>query len=318
MKNKDEQMNTTKSDFENDTKLDSLTYGFIGLGLMGGSLAKAIRNEIFVNPNSEGKLLASDCRIQTLEEAKKEGIIDEFFSVEKTKEMLKKCNVVFICLYPKATKEFIKNNIEYFKENAIITDISGVKTELVESLPEGLQSINSKTSAQFIPGHPMAGSEKEGYIHSNSKIFAGRNYILMPYENTKPENIDVLKSIIYKIGFTNIITTDYKTHDHKIAFTSQLCHIIASALVESAEDTQITQFGGGSFEDLTRIAMINAPLWTELFLANKSELINHIESFEKSLNKLKQELQNDETKKLQENLELVRSKRILMVENQGK
>ncbi len=311
-------MNTTKSDFENDTKLDSLTYGFIGLGLMGGSLAKAIRNEIFVNPNSEGKLLASDCRIQILEEAKKEGIIDEFFSVEKTKEMLKKCDVVFICLYPKATKEFIKNNIEYFKENAIITDISGVKTELVESLPEGLQSINSKTSAQFIPGHPMAGSEKEGFINSNSKIFAGRNYILMPYENTKPENIDVLKSIIYKIGFTNIITTDYKTHDHKIAFTSQLCHIIASALVESAEDTQITQFGGGSFEDLTRIAMINAPLWTELFFANKSELINHIESFEKSLNKLKQELQNDETKKLQENLELVRSKRILMVENQGK
>ena len=311
-------MNTTKSDFENDTKLDSLTYGFIGLGLMGGSLAKAIRNEIFVNPNTEGKLLASDCRIQTLEEAKKEGIIDEFFSVEKTKEMLKKCDVVFICLYPKATKEFIKNNIEYFKENAIITDISGVKTELVESLPEGLQSINSKTSAQFIPGHPMAGSEKEGYLHSSSKIFAGRNYILMPYENTKPENLDILKSIIYKIGFTNIITTDYKTHDHKIAFTSQLCHIIASALVESAEDTQITQFGGGSFEDLTRIAMINAPLWTELFLANKTELLTHIESFEKSLDKLKKQIQDEKSKNLQENLELVRSKRILMVENQGK
>ncbi len=311
-------MNTTKSDFENSTKLDSLTYGFIGLGLMGGSLAKAIRNEIFVNPNAEGKLLASDCRIQTLEEAKKESIIDEIFPVEKTKEMLKKCDVVFICLYPKATVEFIKNNIDFFKEASIITDISGVKTELVESLPEGLQSLNPKTSAQFIPGHPMAGSEKEGYIHSSSKIFAGRNYILMPYENTKSENLDILKSIIYKIGFTNIISTDYKTHDHKIAFTSQLCHIIASALVESAEDTQITQFGGGSFEDLTRIAMINAPLWTELFFANKSELINHIESFEKSLNKLKQELQNDETKKLQENLELVRSKRILMVENQEK
>lgn len=311
-------MNTTKSDFANSTKLDSLTYGFIGLGLMGGSLAKAIRNEIFVNSNSEGKLYASDCRIQTLEEAKNEGIIDDFFPIEKTKEMLKKCDIVFICLYPKATVEFIKNNIDSFKEGSIITDISGVKTELVESFPEGLQSLNPKITAQFIPGHPMAGSEKEGYIHSSSKIFNNRNYILMPYKNTKPENIETLKKIIYKIGFTNIISTDYKTHDHKIAFTSQLCHIIASALVESAEDTQITQFGGGSFEDLTRIAMINAPLWTELFFANKSELITHIESFEKALDKLKQELKNDETKKLQENLELVRSKRILMVENQEK
>lgn len=140
----------------------------------------------------------------------------------------------------------------------------------------------------------------------------------MPYPHTKEENIKILKSIIYKIGFTNIITTDYKTHDHKIAFTSQLCHIIASALVESAEDTEITQFGGGSFEDLTRIAMINAPLWTELFLANKTELLSHIESFEKSLNKIKLQIENSEEKKLQENLELVRSKRILMVENQGK
>ena len=311
-------MNTIDSNFNTEKKLSSLTYGFFGLGLMGGSLAKAIRSEILNIENSQGRILASDCRIQTLEEAKKEKIIDDFYSVEETQKMLSKCDIVFICLYPKATKEFIKNNINYFKENAIITDISGVKTELVESFPQGLKGINPETTAQFIPGHPMAGSEKEGFINSNSKIFAGRNYILMPYENTKQENLDILKSLIYKIGFTNIITTDYKTHDHKIAFTSQLCHIIASALVESAEDTQITQFGGGSFEDLTRIAMINAPLWTELFLANKNELLNHIESFEKSLDKLKKQIQDEENKNLQENLELVRSKRILMVENTRK
>lgn len=311
-------MNTANGNFEITENLDSLTYGFLGLGLMGGSFAKAIRTEIFTNENSQGKILASDCRIQTLEEAKKDGIIDEYFSVENTKEMLKQCDVVFICLYPKATLEFIKNNIQFFKENSIVTDISGVKTELIESLPLGLQELNEKTTAQFIPGHPMAGSEKEGYLHSSNKIFNNRNYILMPYPHTKEENIKILKSIIYKIGFTNIITTDYKTHDHKIAFTSQLCHIIASALVESAEDTEITQFGGGSFEDLTRIAMINAPLWTELFLANKTELLSHIESFEKSLNKIKLQIENSEEKNLQENLELVRSKRILMVENQGK
>ena len=202
-------MNTIESNFNMQKKLSSLTYGFFGLGLMGGSIAKAIRSEILQDENSQGRILASDCRIQTLEEAKKEKIINEFYSVEETQKMLSKCDIVFICLYPKATKEFIKNNIYHFKENAIVTDISGVKTELVEAIPQGLSGINPKTTAQFIPGHPMAGSEREGYLHSSSKIFAGRNYILMPYENTKQENLDILKSLIYKIGFTNIILQGY-------------------------------------------------------------------------------------------------------------
>jgi prephenate dehydrogenase len=101
-------MNTIESNFNMQKKLSSLTYGFFGLGLMGGSLAKAIRNEILNKENSQGRILASDCRIQTLEEAQKEKIIDKFYSVEETQKMLSECDIVFICLYPKATKEFIK------------------------------------------------------------------------------------------------------------------------------------------------------------------------------------------------------------------
>lgn len=295
--------------------ITSLTYGFVGLGLMGGSLAKAIKEHILISSNSTGKIFACDSRIQTLEQAKKENTIDDFFPLENTKQMLNQCDIVFICLYPKATEEFIKNNISNFKENSIVTDIAGVKTHLLKAFPQGL---GEKSLADFIPGHPMAGSEKEGYLHANGNIFSGRNYILMPYQTTKLDNLETLKQIITQIGFTNIIQTNSKTHDHKIAFTSQLCHVIASALVESAEDTEITQFGGGSFEDLTRIAMINAPLWTELFLSNKTELLSHIESFEKSLNQLKKQIQDDDSKKLQETLELVRAKRILMVENPTK
>ena len=114
------------------------------------------------------------------------------------------------------------------------------------------------------------------------------------------------------MGFNRIVETDEKIHDHKIAFTSQLCHVIASALVDSAEDNQITAFGGGSFEDLTRIALINAPLWTELFLANKKELLGHIEKFSESLQTLKQFIENNESEKIKAYLENVRQRRMSM------
>ena len=119
------------------------------------------------------------------------------------------------------------------------------------------------------------------------------------------------------LGFTRIIETDAQVHDHKIAFTSQLCHVIAAALVNSAEDTQITAFGGGSFEDLTRIAMINAPLWTELFAANKMELLGHIDSFQQSLSELRHHLETDNQQAMCQLLEGVRTKRIAMSRIEG-
>ena len=177
----------------------NLTYGFVGLGLMGGSFAKSIRENILCQSNAKGTILACDKNPASLKHAIEDGIISKGYDENHAAEMLSICDVVFICLYPHATLEFIKQNKGNFKTGSIVTDISGVKTELVEAIPQGLSGINPKTTAQFIPGHPMAGSEKEGYLHSSSKIFAGRNYILMPYKNTKPENLDILKSIIYKI-----------------------------------------------------------------------------------------------------------------------
>ena len=134
----------------------------------------------------------------------------------------------------------------------------------------------------------------------------------MPQPSNKIENIDLLKNLITKLGIKRIIETDYKTHDHKIAFTSQLCHVIASSLVDSAEDNKITAFGGGSYEDLTRIALINAPLWTELFLSNKEELLSMISIFEKSLLKIKNAIIEDDSIELNKILSSVRQKRTEM------
>jgi prephenate dehydrogenase len=114
------------------------------------------------------------------------------------------------------------------------------------------------------------------------------------------------------MGFTRITETTCDTHDYKIGFTSQLCHVIASALVESAEDPEITAFGGGSFEDLTRIAMINAPLWTELFISNKEKLVAHIENFEKQMEKFKKYIIEENTEALKETLTHTREQRLKM------
>lgn len=285
----------------------NLVYGFIGLGLMGGSFAKAIRAKLLAGPAAAGKILALDSNRAALEAAMERGIVDEVFGVDAAAAMLKRCDVVFICLYPAKTIEFLKKYRDDFKSGSVVSDISGVKAGVIEALPGILRD-----DVDFISGHPMAGNEKEGFYYSSDSIFEGRNYILIPHAANKPENLAFFKALAGALGFSRITETDYASHDHKIAFTSQLCHVIASALVESAEDTKITAFGGGSFEDLTRIAMINAPLWTELFLANRGELLRHIAAFESSLKKITALINSTDGEGLCGYLEAVRLKRSAM------
>ena len=290
--------------------LENITYGIIGLGLMGGTIAKSLRKNVLSENKSENqcaKIIALDKNKESLENAFSEKIIDSYFLPEETKKMLLQCDVVFICLYPHATLDFLLQNKENFKSGSITTDISGVKGIFEKKLPSLLRS-----DVDFIIGHPMAGGEKEGYSSSNSSFFNGRNYILIPENFNKKENLDFFKKLIYKMGFSKITETTAGDHDYKIGFTSQLCHVIASALVESAPDEKITAFGGGSFEDLTRIAMINAPLWTELFISNKEKLTVHIENFIARMNEFKNLIQKEDKTALENLLKDVREKRSLM------
>ena len=288
-------------------KLCDMTYGIVGMGLMGGSLAKAIRERVLGLASAQGSVLGCDINKASLELALSQHIIDKSFTPQQADAMLSECDFVYVCLYPNATLSFLKEHKAAFKSGAIVTDISGVKAALFEQLDDILRS-----DVDFIPGHPMAGSEREGYAASSGFIFKDHNYILMPLPQNKAENVKLFKELIGELGFTRIVTTDARVHDHKIAFTSQLCHVIASALVQSAEDTQVTAFGGGSFEDLTRIALINAPLWTELFLANKKELLSHIKAFESSLSDLRNLIEKEDAQGLTAYLEEVRSKRTQM------
>ncbi|GMO29556.1 MAG: prephenate dehydrogenase [Termitinemataceae bacterium] len=291
----------------NSNTMNKKIYGIAGLGLMGGSFAKAIRAKVLNVPHSAGKIFALDKNETALQMARDEKIIDQYFTNDNADKMLAQCDVVFICLYPKSTIDFLIKNKNNFKKGSIVTDISGVKTEIINNLHKFCCA-----DFDYICAHPMAGSEKEGLDHARYDLFENRNYILMPIESNKKDNLIFFKNLIIKFGIIRITETSPEDHDKKIAFTSQLCHVIASALVDSACDTQITTFGGGSFEDLTRIAMINAPLWTDLFLGNKNELTDHIKKFEDSLYKIKNLIVNNDQEQLCRLLQNVREKRIAM------
>ncbi len=289
--------------------LKGKTVSFIGLGLMGGALAMGIRKQ------GPDKICAFDINEEVLEDALRKAVIDWGVNEpEGIRQILGVSDLVVICLYPQLALDFILEYMEDFKENAVITDITGVKKLLVDQLRGVLRE-----DLDLILGHPMAGSEKEGFGNADDAIFKDRNYILVPQPENKPKNLAFIKEIILNLGFVNIVETTAEVHDQKIAFTSQLCHVIASALVDSEEDLHITDYEGGSFGDLTRIAMINAGMWTELFICNKEALVDQIEKFEKSMDTMKKMIQAEDSDGLTEILSNVRKKRITMeVDRQNK
>jgi prephenate dehydrogenase len=285
-------------------KREDTIVGFIGLGLMGGALAMGLRKQ---NPR---KIWGYDLNPVVIEKALNQSVIDEGVSDSKgLQKMLAQCDLVFICLTPMDTLAFLALYMEDFKPGAVVTDIIGVKEVVFNNLGNLLRK-----DIDYIPGHPMAGSEKEGFGGADDRIFKNRNYILTPLPANRPENIELIKAIVTDLGFNHIVETTTEIHDQKIAFTSQLCHVIASALVDCEDDLSITDFEGGSFGDLTRIAMINAPMWTELFLCNRKNLLDQIEKFEDSLTALKTMIAGEEKEALIERLQSVREKRVAMGE----
>jgi prephenate dehydrogenase len=275
----------------------------VGLGLMGGAIALALRKEKIVW--EQGRLLACDIDAGVIGAALGEGVIDEGFTVPET--MLGRCDVVFLCLNPSTLLRFMTQYMAAFRVGALLTDIAGIKGSIVAAMEQSLRD-----DLDFIPGHPMTGSEKGGFANAAHCNFHGKNYILTPLARNKPENLSFLKALIHRMGFSRVTETTGLDHDKKIAFTSELCHVIAAALIDCEPDTSITRFGGGSFEDLTRIAMLNVPMWTEIFLENRVELLARISRFEGSLSKLKGLIANEQREELETNLYAVRKRRAAM------
>ncbi|MCL2318704.1 MAG: prephenate dehydrogenase [Treponema sp.] len=282
--------------------VEDCTIGIVGLGLMGGAVAMALRSS---GAAQAGHLLACDSSDEILAQALSAGLIDEGFT--ESSGMLKRCDLVYLCLNPSTLLRFMETRMADFKEGALITDIAGTKGRICAVMEKSLRE-----DLDFIPGHPMAGAEKGGFANAGLVNFKGKNYILTPLKRNRPENLAYIKELIHRMGFGRITETTAAEHDSKIAFTSQLCHVIAAGLIDCEGDREITRFGGGSFEDLTRIAMLNVPMWTEIFLENRDELLKRIEQFEGSLDKLKTYISAGNENALRENLRLVRDRRLAM------
>ncbi|MDE7162098.1 MAG: prephenate dehydrogenase [Anaeroplasmataceae bacterium] len=194
-----------------------------------------------------------------------------------------------------AILDFLKQHNALFKENQIITDVCGVKSSFVR------KATLLAGKATYLSHHPMAGKEKIGIQFADYKIFRGANFLITPIDSVNRTAEEVLIGIAHDLDFGRITTISIERHDQMIGFTSQLTHAIAVSLVNSDHDADTVKFIGDSYRDLTRIAMINDALWSELFLENKEYLLEHISSFEAELDILKNALKyndKDTLKKL--------------------
>ncbi|MDE5565667.1 MAG: prephenate dehydrogenase [Anaeroplasmataceae bacterium] len=255
--------------------------GIVGLGLMGGSYA--------IGLSKKGHTIyGMDLNSETLNYALENHIIDSVLS-ESNISLL---DVLILAIYPQSILNFLKNYQKFFKKDLIITDICGVKSSFVK------EATKLASPAIYCSAHPMAGKEKIGIEFADETIFIGANYIITPLEDTPQFAIKTLEKIGEDLGFAKISIVSPLVHDDMIGFTSQLTHAIAVSLVNSDHNEQTGDFIGDSYRDLTRIAMINENLWSELFLENKDFLLNHINQFEIELEKLKEALKKNDKEEL--------------------
>ncbi|WP_304681909.1 prephenate dehydrogenase [uncultured Clostridium sp.] len=259
----------------------------VGLGVVGGGYAMALKEAGYT------EVYGIDNNIETLRKAKSLGIIKEGYTDEK--EIIKIADLIVLAVYPNLVKKFIINNKEDFKDGAIITDVTGIKQlfidEIISILPKNID---------FVFAHPMAGREKKGIDYATNKVFKGANFLITVTDNNKAENLELIENLAYKMGFKNVKKICPKYHDEMIAFTSQLPHALAVALINSdVEGRNTGEFIGDSYRDLTRIANINEALWSQLFLGNKENLLKAIYNFEEELDKIKNCLEHEDKEALQ-------------------
>ena len=254
----------------------------VGLGLMGGAYALKLKNKGY-------EVYGSDLNEDAINYAIKHNYVID--ASNDPSKYIPDMDMIILCIYPTNICDFLQKYNQYFKDNLLITDISGVKSSYLE------RAYNLAKPASYLAHHPMAGREKKGIIYSHLCDFKNANFIITPIDNND-SNIKELEKLGKDLEFGNIKIIDYRTHDEMIGFTSQLTHAIAVSLVNSDKRDDTKDFIGDSYRDLTRIAMINEDLWSELFLENKDNLLKHITNFEAEIDKLKLAIKNNDTEEL--------------------
>lgn len=237
--------------------------GIVGLGLIGGSMAKALKMR------TEHTIYGMDSN----ESVRLKAILLDAIDHELTKENMGEMDMVMIALYPKDALDFAKQYAGRLKKGALLIDLCGVK----QVVSEPLHQLAIENGFIYIGGHPMAGREFSGFTYSTETLFDGASMILAPYTGTPIELVQEIKQLFYRIGFTYIQITTPAEHDRMIAFTSQLAHVVSSAYIKSPTALNHIGFSAGSYKDMTRVAKLNETMWTELFLDNAEYLCDEID-----------------------------------------
>ncbi len=259
----------------------------VGLGLLGGSYARALKRFGF-------PVRAVTLEQKDIDYALKENIIDEG-STQPDPRLIGEADLVIFALYPRDLVEWIQKHQGLLKPGALITDVTGVKGSIVYKI----QSI-LRPDVEFIGAHPMAGREVSGVENSTAQMFVGANYIVTPTEKNTPEAIETCMELGKLLGFANVTTLSPEEHDEMIGFVSQLTHCIAVTLMTCNDKENVERFTGDSFRDLTRIARINDRMWSELFLANKEALLEQMNRFTDQFQKLKALLEAEDAEGMRE------------------
>ena len=262
-----------------------MTVGVVGFGLIGGSIAKAIKY------NTDNKVIGFDIDENVVLKARLLGAIDE----EMTEQKILECDIIITGLYPEATKKYITDNAQKFKKGAIVLDTCGVK----EYVCEDMYRVARENGFTFIGTHPMAGLHLSGFEHSKVTMFSNASMLLVPSADTGINELEIVRKLFYAIGFTNIQNTTREEHDRIIAFTSQLAHVVSNAYVKSPSAKLHKGFSAGSYKDLTRVAKLNEVMWTELFLENRKNLIFEIDTIIENLTEYSKALKEDNADKLE-------------------
>ena len=270
----------------------------IGLGVIGGSYAAALTRKGY-------NVSAITKEQKDIDYAKERNMI-RYGTTENSESLIKSAELIIFALYPTVFIEWIKENQHLLSEGVLITDVTGVKTGVVEEV----QSI-LREDVEYVSAHPMAGREQSGIEFSNPDVFIGANYIVTPTEKNSKEAIAVCKQLGEILGFARIEELTPKSHDEMIAFLSQLTHCIAVCLMNCNDEDGLEKFTGDSFRDLTRIAKINDKMWSELFLMNRGALLCSMDKFISEFCSFRKMLEEADSEGMREKMRLSTERRRL-------
>ena len=245
-----------------------MVVGVVGLGLIGGSAAKAFKA-------SGATVLAFDIDEPTLGYARLEGVVDGVLDGGN----ISTCDLLLLTATPKAVVDYLHSNAAFIAQHTLVVDFCGTKEKVCDA---GFE-LAAKHGFTFVGGHPMAGLQYSGYKYSKATLFSGASFIMVPPVHDDIVLLDRVKQSLEPLGFKKFVVTTATFHDQMIAYTSQMCHVVSNAFIKSPSAQHHKGYSAGSFRDFTRVSRLNENMWTELFLENREHLLGELDLLINSL-----------------------------------